>query len=223
MEFLILLLPTDGFFLRGDIVGKKYATISKRHKQTVNFFVIQIQPFFQFTPDWYRKGEVRGIVARYYRVLRSILKSRPHLREFLARCKHCHILFLTHPRNAGRTDLGCPFGCRQAHRKKSAIKRSVEYYRSSAGKIKKGYLNARRNNQKKPQESKPEEKPISCPEAYVDETTLLHIQTITSLIEGRSVAMDDIIIMVTTIMRQLSIDKRKRFSYFDSCPGKIPP
>jgi hypothetical protein len=31
MEFLLLLLPADGFFLRGGIVGKKYATISKRH------------------------------------------------------------------------------------------------------------------------------------------------------------------------------------------------
>jgi hypothetical protein len=85
------------------------------------------------------------------------------------------------------------------------------------------HLNARRNNQEMPRESKPEKKPITGFETHVDETTLLHIQTATSLIEGRSVALDDIIIMVTTIMRQLSIDKRKRFSYFDSCPGKIPP
>jgi cystathionine beta-lyase family protein involved in aluminum resistance len=84
-------------------------------------------------------------------------------------------------------------------------------------------LNACRTNQKKPEESKPEEKPISCPETYVDETTLLHIQTATSLIEGRSVALDDIIIMVTTIMRQLSIDNRKKITYVDGCHGKTPP
>jgi hypothetical protein len=84
-------------------------------------------------------------------------------------------------------------------------------------------LNARRNSQKKPQEIKSEEKPISCPEAYVDETTLFHIQTTTSLIEGRSVALDDIIIMVTEIMRQLSIDYSKKLTYAGSCHGKIPP
>jgi len=84
-------------------------------------------------------------------------------------------------------------------------------------------LNACRNNQKKSGESKSEGKPISCPETYVDETTLLHIQTATSLIEGRSFAMDDIIIMVTEIMRQLSIDNRKKFTYVDSYHGEIPP
>jgi hypothetical protein len=84
-------------------------------------------------------------------------------------------------------------------------------------------LNARRNNQEMPRESRPEENPISDRKTCVDETTLLHIQTATSLIEGRSVAMDDIIIMVTTIMRQLSIDKMKRFTYGDSYHGKIPP
>ena len=103
------------------------------------------------------------------------------------------------------------------------MKRSVEYYRSKAGKIKKGYLNERRNNPKKPQESKPEEKFISDRQTCVDETTLSHIQTVTSFIEGRSVAMDDIILMVTEIMRQRSIDYRKKMIYIDSCPGNIPP
>ena len=84
-------------------------------------------------------------------------------------------------------------------------------------------MNERRNNQKKPQESKPEENPITGPEPYVDKTTLLYIQTATSHIEGRSVVIDDIIIMVTKIMRQRSIDYRKKLIYVDSCLGKIPP
>ena len=103
------------------------------------------------------------------------------------------------------------------------MKRSVEYYRSKAGKIKKGYLNELRNKQRKPQESKPEEKFVSDRQTCVDETTLSHIQTVTSFIEGRSVAMDDIILMVTEIMRQRSIDYREKMIYVDSCPGKIPP
>ena len=84
-------------------------------------------------------------------------------------------------------------------------------------------MNERRNNPKKPPESKPEEKFISDRQTWVDETTLYHIQTVTSFIEGRSVAMDDIILMVNEIMRQRSIDYRKKMIYVNSCPGKIPP
>jgi hypothetical protein len=84
-------------------------------------------------------------------------------------------------------------------------------------------LNARRNNQDRRQGSTPEKKCNSDRKPCVDETTLLHIQTVTSLIEGKPVGLDDIIIMVTAIMRQLSIDKRKRFTYVDSYPEKIPP
>jgi len=84
-------------------------------------------------------------------------------------------------------------------------------------------LNARRNNQESFQGRIPGEKAIIDRKKYIDETTLMHIQTVTSLIEGRLVARADIILMVTTIMRQLSIDKRKRFAYGDSYHGKIPP
>ena len=35
------------------------------------------------------------------------------------------IFFLTDARNAGRQDLGCPFGCRQAHRRRQSTRRSV--------------------------------------------------------------------------------------------------
>ena len=84
-------------------------------------------------------------------------------------------------------------------------------------------MNARRNNDDCSQESKSEEKLIGDPEICVDKATLLHIQTATSLIEGRNVALDDIIITVTAILRQLRIDKRKRFAYGDRYLGKIPP
>jgi len=84
-------------------------------------------------------------------------------------------------------------------------------------------LNARRKNKNNPYGSNPEEKSISDHKKWLDETTLLHIQTATSLIEGRSVTMDEVFIILTKIMRQLSIDKRKRFTYDDSQHGKIPP
>jgi hypothetical protein len=87
---------------------------------------------------------VRDLVFSYYYVLRSILRDRPELRRCLSRCRHCGIYFLTHPRNAKRTDLGCPFGCREAYRKQSSTERSVAYYRTSEGRLKRRLQNERR-------------------------------------------------------------------------------
>ena len=87
---------------------------------------------------------VAPLVLSYYVVLRSVLRLKPWLRKCLARCRHCGIFFLTDVRNAGRQDLGCPFGCRQAHRRRQSTRRSVDYYRQPEGKTKKRALNAQR-------------------------------------------------------------------------------
>src|SRR5438093_10096437 len=70
---------------------------------------MKIQEDLQFSPDWYRKDEVVSLVKQYYVVLRSVRRARAELRRCVTRCRHCGIFFLTHPRNAGRRDLGCPF------------------------------------------------------------------------------------------------------------------
>jgi hypothetical protein len=41
------------------------------------------------------------------------------------------------PRNVGREDLGCPFGCADLHRRQRSNERSVDYNRSAVGKAKK--------------------------------------------------------------------------------------
>ncbi len=61
------------------------------------------------------------------------------------RCCHCGIRFFTHPRNAGRRNLRCPFGCRQHHRRQRANARSRKYYRTGSGKKKKKHLNGKRS------------------------------------------------------------------------------
>lgn len=66
-----------------------------------------------------------------------------------SRCRHCRIFFLAHPRNAGRKDLGCPFGCREAHRKQESNQRSAAYYGEAEGKIKKRALNSKRKTSRK--------------------------------------------------------------------------
>ena len=113
-------------------------------------------------------------------MIRSVLKEKPHLKKCLTQCRHCHILFFTHPRNAGRSDLGCPFGCREAHTRKNSIHRSTEYYRSKEGKIKKRSLNSNRSQKSHLAESDRDKNGI-------DDATVHHIRMVTSLIEGRNV------------------------------------
>ena len=108
-------------------------------------FAIQIQEHFRFETEWYRTGEVAGLVLQYYALLRSVLRTRPKLRRCLRRCRHCRIFFVADVRNAWRL-LGCPFGCSDAHRKRQSRQTSQEYYQSDAGKRKKSTLNQRRKN-----------------------------------------------------------------------------
>jgi hypothetical protein len=130
-------------------------------------------------------------------------------------------LFLTHPRNANRQDLGCPFGCRQAHRSQNAVKRSIEYYRSPEGRTKKRCLNARRTDQCRKSVSL--DKSIDGCGVAVDRTIVCHIQLTTSLIEGRAVSFEQIIKLIGVILRQHSIDKRKRLLYAGCGGGEDPP
>jgi hypothetical protein len=87
---------------------------------------------------------VRKITARYYFAVRCVLKDKPELKNCLKRCVHCQIPFFTHRRNAKRSDLRCPFGCRDAHRRKKSTERSTAYYRFKKCKAKKKELNKRR-------------------------------------------------------------------------------
>ena len=163
------------------------------------------------------------MVAQYYRVVRSVLKEKPHLRKCLTRCRHCQILFFTHPRNAGRTDLGCPFGCRQAHRRKSSTDRSTEYYRSDEGKEKKKELNKGRGQQNRLAQSRLDENDNDDTGSKFDGATVGHIQLVTSLIEGRLVGLAEISVMLDKILRQHSIDSAVKLPYAALCNQKVPP
>ncbi|MEK7766251.1 MAG: hypothetical protein AAB368_08435, partial [bacterium] len=97
-----------------------------------------IQQRFEPTADddWDSSGEVRQRVLEYYVVLDSVLRDKPQVRRLLAWCRHCGIPFIMDPRNVGREDLGCPFGCADLHRRLGSTERSVAYNRSPAGKLK---------------------------------------------------------------------------------------
>ncbi|MCP4911498.1 MAG: hypothetical protein GY909_00145 [Oligoflexia bacterium] len=150
------------------------------------------------------------------------------MRKYLSRCRHCRIYFLTDPRNIGRNDLGCPFGCIKADRKERSKSRSTEYYRSDWGRKKKKLLNDRRGKNKQSNESLKEQsgKEEGCYESgemVVDSETVNYLQGVVSLIEGFRVTEEEILTMLKAKMRQHSMDKGKRIDYiFRYHPG-MPP
>jgi hypothetical protein len=154
-------------------------------------------------------------------VLRSILRTRPELRRCLQRCRHCRIFFLTHPRNARRCDLACPFGCRQAHRQRDSTQRSVEYYRSPEGKVKKALHNRRRGTRGAPVPARArtaDRVPGTQREGTrFDRGIVRYVQMVTSLIEGRRVSEAEIVGMLVRAVRQHSMARRGRREYLLSC------
>jgi hypothetical protein len=84
-------------------------------------------------------------------------------------------------------------------------------------------MNARRSHRASFAESSHDENSDNDRRATVNQTTIFHIQMTTSLIEERLVGLNEIICMVDKVLRQLSIDIRKKFDYDDSYPQKNPP
>lgn len=167
---------------------------------------------------------MRRLVLEYYFTLRTVLRTRPHLKRCLTRCRHCRIFFLTHPRNAGRRDLGCPFGCRKAHRGKASSERSAAYYRTEAGLKKKKELNGTR----RPSPSRggePEQKSAAVPDETprFDPTIVEHVRMVVSLIEGRRVGREEVLEMLARTLRQRSMCREKRTDYAVRLLPERPP
>jgi len=198
------------------LVGGGHAQIPEHHKRDPGFFAIRIQEHFEFDPSWYHGSGVRELVLEYYYVLRSVLRRKPHLRPCVSRCRHCGIFFLTHPRNAGRRDLRCPFGCREAHRRKRATQRSTAYYQTENGKVKKKRHNAKRGRTTDPstEPEKPEDKEADeAADLEFDEGMVEHLRVQTSLIEEREVTREETIEMLKRVMRQRSMAAETRRDY----------
>lgn len=173
-------------------------------KRGVWFFAITIQERFEFRPRWYREGViVPALVLAYYALLRSILRTRSELRRCLARCRHCRIFFIAHPRNAGRCDLGCPFGCREAQRRRRSTQRSVEYYRGPEGRRKKRQQNSQRRAATTVIAAKLVAA-VPMPNAEIVE----HVRMVVSLIEGRPVSRAEIAAMLQKVLRQHRMPKQ---------------
>jgi hypothetical protein len=150
---------------------------------------------------------VRDLVRLYYAQIRSLLRERPDLRSCLKRCRHCRILFFTHPRNAGRADLCCGFGCRAAHRRRRDTRRTAAYYREhpekKRGQNRRRYLLAARSARE------------SCPIPPCETAAPIvhHVRLIVSLIERRPVGLDEIVRILAQKERQHRMGERRKASY----------
>lgn len=161
------------------------------------------------------------MVLSYYVLLRSIVRNRPELRRCLKRCRHCRIFFFTHPRNAARQDLRCPFGCRQAHRKRQSNQRSAAYYQDENGKEKKRQQNAKRRKKRVsvpvaaaplPEENPPWPKPI-----------VEYVRMVTSLIEGRQVSLAEVLELLRRVVRQHRMVRTRRIDQIVAWLNERPP
>jgi hypothetical protein len=155
-------------------------------------------------------------VKQYYVVLRSVRRARAELRRCVTRCRHCGIFFLTDPRNAGRRDLRCPFGCKEAHRKRRSTERSVDYYGTDEGKVKKKIQNDKRSQAEARASDHAEVHPsleVEREGIRLDAATVDYVRMVTSLIEGRWVSEKEIVEMLVRLMRQHSIARRRRMDY----------
>lgn len=177
------------------------------------------------------------------------MESHPRLQRCVTDCIHCGIRFLTHPRNAGRRDLRCPFGCRQHHRKRRSSQRSTAYYQTAVGRWKKKRLNFRRNRSTSSADGQPQQdlgRQASRPNGQLtdelqvkvelrlegmvlDESSLLrsrmlpYVRMLVGLIEGIELSRDGLVEVLRQAMRQHSIANRRRVDYVLCFLHQHPP
>lgn len=154
----------------------------------------------------------------YYAQIRSLLRDRPDLRPCLKHCRHCGILFFTDPRNGGRDDLRCGFGCRETHRRQRSTRRSVEFHRQH--KDKKRALNRRRYLLSARTAAAPGGPPLrrggegtSCAAPPAATPILRYVRVVVSLIEGRRVTLAEIAKMLAQKGRQPRMARARRRGY----------
>ena len=177
------------------------------------------------------------------------MQSHPELQGCIAYCTHCGIRFLTHPRNAGRRDLRCPFGCRQHHRRQRSSQRSAAYYQTAVGRRKKKRLNGRRQRKGvsptvpsqpdlDPRGTSPNEPTgdalrvtveLRLEGVVLDESSLAgspilpYVRMIVNLIEGMELTCGEVVHLLRQAMRQRSIGARRRIDYLPGFLHQHPP
>jgi len=129
------------------------------------------------------------------------------------------MFFLSSPSNVKRTDLRCPFGCRDAHRRRESSRRSAAYYRTPEGRIKKRALNRRRYEVSACDSGEAARADASDE----DESIIVYVCLLIGMISGRSVGRVEVEAMHARISRQHSLRQGGRFDYRVEQLNKDPP
>ena len=161
---------------------------------------------------------LHDLAARYHACLQAVVQTVPTTEKCLKACARCGIPFLTHPRNAGRSDLRCPFGCREIHRTERSSQRSAAYYRSPGGRYKKKALNGKRSAAIAPAGTTGAAETLSVPLRAL----LSYLCAVLTLIEHRPVTRDELL-PVWRSMRQHSIDQAAKVGYVGDRATDLPP
>jgi len=128
-------------------------------------------------------------------------------------CRQCGISFFTDPRNAGRDDLRCPFGCRRERRRQLGAVRSFRHYRREHGHDLKTILNRKRRGHARHQvaaEAPPE--PPRRPEDLGPDM-IAYIQLVIGIVERRPASRADALALIVWVLRQRSFGERRRAGY----------
>jgi hypothetical protein len=135
----------------------------------------------------------------------------------LVNCKHCGIEFITSPRNMGRADIGCLFGCRESHRKQQSAQRVKAYYGTAIGRRKKStanrscYLKHKSGIPLPKKELEDEDQISNLPDLSL--SVWHYIRFTISITDGINVSLQTAKRIVTERFRQHSIALGSRSSY----------
>ena len=118
--------------------------------------------------------------------------------------------------------MRCPFGCREAHRKRESIRRSVAYYRDpEVGKQKKVGLNQRR---RRAGQTAPRATSAATAGTGKKAPVIVdHVRMVVSLIEGRPITRCQVLRMLATVLRQHTIVRRRPVDHAVAWLNKRPP
>jgi hypothetical protein len=225
-----------------DLVSRGYAKNYFHYSRESGVFVVALEKVFVCRADWHQHDQAKPLVGHYQIALDAALKAHPELQGCVVLCAHCGIRFLTHPRNAGRRDLGCPFGCCEHHRRQRSCQRSTAYYRTAVGKRKKKQLNGRRRRRTLAESAAVAERGRPVPDAATDaaaelrlDGVLVDLSTLTnspvlpylrmlvSLIDGIRFSATELLVVLQRALRQHSIARRKRRDYVVRFLRQHPP
>jgi hypothetical protein len=232
-----------------DEVGRGCEKYDRHSNRELGFFAIAVEKVFSFRADWQQDDRAKPLVRQYQIALDSILTSHSHLQRCVTHCVACGIRFFTHPRNAGRRDLRCPFGCRQHHRRQRSNERSTAYYHTPSGRWLKKRLNAHRSlgvtvtdHPAPPDAQEPATSPSTPPAAEAEPRLALqlegvvlrgatlgrspmlpYVRMLVQLIERVVLSYQQLLHLLRRALRQHSIGARRRTDYVLHFLHQHPP